>query len=475
MIVGVIVLVELGGWLVYRSVHHGPTALELTEKCLRREKLLTIESLDGDTIAESARGGALATRVEGNGVHLAIATSDSEAAELAKEYLRTAGRQIDLRLDVHGRVLYVWEAPAAADGVATSDDVRLLVRVRLGASLRSPVVTAVLFTCAGQRVDIVSAFGRAGATTVAADLDALAPALYHADHRALVPPVRDPGYVDSLAALVAEHDVRLVVPLTDLDQEIVSAARTALEPALVLAPSAEVCRAMGDKYLAHVFFEEHGIPSPRSWLPDEVPDDARFPLLVKVREGFGSRHIYRADDAEQLAFHLRTTPVESMVQERCLGAEFSVDVFCDVDGRCLNAIPRSMIQSKGGESIKGRSLADRELVEHGARVAETIGIVGPANIQCFREPDGTLPVTDVNPRFGGAFPLPLAAGSRYPELALALARGERPEPRLGEFREGVVMTRFFSDLCLVEDGNGELVPFAEELPQPVAVEPGTVE
>ena len=44
-------------------------------------------------------------------------------------------------------------------------------------------------------------------------------------------------------------------------------------------------------------------------------------------------------------------------------------------------------------------------------------------------------MTDVNPRFGGAFPLPLAAGSRYPELALALARGERPEPRLGEFRE----------------------------------------
>ena len=47
-----------------------------------------------------------------------------------------------------------------------------------------------------------------------------------------------------------------------------------------------------------------------------------------------------------------------------------------------------------------------------------------------------------------------------------------PEPRLGEFRAGVVMTRFFSDLCLVPDGNGGLVPFAEELPDPVAVEPG---
>ena len=123
-----------------------------------------------------------------------------------------------------------------------------------------------------------------------------------------------------------------------------------------------------------------------------MPADARYPLLVKVREGFGSRHIYRADDREQLEFYLRATPVDSMVQERCLGEEFSIDVFCDTGGRCLNAIPRSMIQSKGGESIKGESLQDRELIDHGARVAETIGIVGPANVQCFREPDGSLPL-----------------------------------------------------------------------------------
>ena len=50
-------------------------------------------------------------------------------------------------------------------------------------------MTAVLFTCAGQRVDILDAFKRAGATTVAADVNALAPALYHADHHVLVPRV----------------------------------------------------------------------------------------------------------------------------------------------------------------------------------------------------------------------------------------------------------------------------------------------
>ncbi len=332
-------------------------------------------------------------------------------------------------------------------------------------------MTAVLFTCAGQRVDIVSAFGRAGATTVATDVNPLAPALYHADRHELVRRVDDPGYVAQLTELVAEHDVSLVVPLTDLDQPILALSRHELGAA-VLLPPADVVEQMGDKYLAHETFERLDIPSPASWLPENLPEDIRFPVAVKAREGFGSRHIYRATDREELDFHLARTPVPSFVQAWCLGEEFSIDVFSDFQGRCLNAIPRTMIESKGGESIKGITIKDGELIDHGRRVAEALPIYGPANIQCFRELDGSLVLTDVNPRFGGAFPLPLAAGSRYPELALALADGKQPEPTVGEFREGVVMTRFFSHLCLTENGDGMLEPFAEEVPEPVASEPG---
>ena len=320
-------------------------------------------------------------------------------------------------------------------------------------------------------MDIVSAFGRAGATTVAVDVNPLAPALYHADRYELVVRVDDPGYVSQLAELVSEHGIDLVVPLTDLDQLILAGARDELGAALLLSP-VDVAERMGDKYLAHETFEALGIPSPPSWLPEKLPAHVDFPVLIKAREGFGSRHIYRAQDREELDFHLARTPVPSFVQAQCRGEEFSVDVFSDFDGRCLNAIPRTMIESKGGESIKGMTIKDWDLIEHGRRIAEALPIWGPANIQCFREPDGTLLVTDVNPRFGGAFPLPLAAGSRYPELALALANGERPEPAVGEFLEGVVMTRFFSDLCLTEGADRRLEPFAEELPEPVASEPG---
>ncbi len=333
-------------------------------------------------------------------------------------------------------------------------------------------MTSVLFTCAGQRVDIVSAFRRAGAHTVAVDADPLAPALYHAHERAIVPRVDGDGYLPALRQLVRGHGVRLVIPLADLDHLLLAERRTELDGALVLLPAPEVVRRTEDKHEAHLFFEQHGIPSPASWLPDELPGDLPYPVLVKPRRGFGSRHIYRAEDGEELDFYLRKTPADSFVQQVCAGEEFSIDVFCDFEGRCLGAIPRTMIESKGGESIKGMSIKDDALIDFGRQVAETLPIWGPANIQCFRVAPDRHEVTDVNPRFGGGFPLPLAAGGRYPELALALARGERPEPRLGDFREGVTMTRFFSDLCLSAGDAGTLEPFSEDLPEPVASEPG---
>ena len=242
--------------------------------------------------------------------------------------------------------------------------------------------------------------------------------------------------------------------------------------ALVLLPSEEVVRRVGDKFTAHLFFEERGIPSPPSWLPDDVPADARYPLLVKVREGFGSRNIFRARDRAELDFFLGYTAVDSFVQTCCKGEEFSIDVFCDLDGRCLNAIPRTMIQSKGGESIKGMTIQDRDLIEFGAEVAEALGLVGPGNDPVLprgrRAPRGHR----CEPALRRGVPVTARRGESLPGARAAARERERPEPRLGDFRAGVLMTRFFSHLCLTTDDGGTLVPFAEELPEPVAGEPG---
>ena len=115
-----------------------------------------------------------------------------------------------------------------------------------------------------------------------------------------------------------------------------------------------------------------------------------------------------------------------MVQALCTGEEFSIDVFCDFDGRCLNAIPRTMIESKGGESIKGMTIFDPELIELGRRVAEALPLKGPGCVQCFREP--TAPCRSPTSTRASAGPSPL--GRRRQPLPGARDRaGERRAPR----------------------------------------------
>jgi carbamoyl-phosphate synthase large subunit len=112
-----------------------------------------------------------------------------------------------------------------------------------------------------------------------------------------------------------------------------------------------------------------------------------------------------------------------------------------------------MIESRGGESIKGTVIADPELVALGRHVVETLVVRGPCTVQVFRDARVGLGITDVNTRFGGAFPAPMYAalpGRTYPELIVRMAQGEQIEPHVGEFRAGVTFTRYFWQLELDE-------------------------
>jgi carbamoyl-phosphate synthase large subunit len=309
---------------------------------------------------------------------------------------------------------------------------------------------AVLLTGVGKRYDIVAAFAQ-HTTVVAADPNPLAPAQYAAQVRAAVPRIDDPGYVPALAELCARHGVGAVVPLTDLDIEVLARARADGHlPAFV--PDPDVATATYDKYEAHVLLERLGFPSPPTVLPGTQPPS--YPVMVKPRRGSGARSIHRADDAEAADFFARYVQEPVMLQRLMDGPEFSVDCLSDLDGRCLNAIPRTMIESRGGESIKGTVIADAELVELGRSLVEALGVRGPCTVQAFRDPAFGLGITDVNTRFGGAFPAPMYAaspGRTYPELIVRMAAGEQVEPHVGEFTAGLTFTRYFWQLELDAD------------------------
>jgi len=310
---------------------------------------------------------------------------------------------------------------------------------------------AVLLTGVGKRHDIVSSFAHL-TKTIAADPSPLAPAQYAAQVRTAVPLISDPGYVPALERLCAEHGVGAVLPLTDLDIEVLAEARAAgALPALV--PSPEVARATYDKYETHLLLGRLSLPSPPTVLPNADLQALSYPVMVKPRRGSGARSIHLAADPEEARFFIDYVKEPTMVQRAMNGPELSIDCLGDLAGRCLNAIPRTMLESRGGESIKGQVIHDEELIELARVAMEALAICGPATIQVFRDPELGLGITDVNTRFGGAFPAPAYAampGHTYPELIVRLAAGETIEPHVGFFRAGMTFTRYYSQLELDE-------------------------
>ena len=105
LVVGLAQLVVASAWSL---THDDPTLLDLTRRCLEREKGLVVEATAGDRVAASAGGGTLRTVVEGGLVTIALATSEAEAESLRAAY---AAGDPGPRLDVRGRYVALWLRP----------------------------------------------------------------------------------------------------------------------------------------------------------------------------------------------------------------------------------------------------------------------------------------------------------------------------------------------------------------------------
>jgi carbamoyl-phosphate synthase large subunit len=311
---------------------------------------------------------------------------------------------------------------------------------------------AVMLTGTGKRYDIVSAFAQ-HTRLIACDPNPLSPAAYAATVRTAVPMIKDPDYVPALQRLVEQHDVGAIVPLTDLDIDVLAHARADGRLPQALVPDPRIAEATYDKFACHELLLEHGLPSPPTTLPDG-PAPESYPVMIKPIHGSGARNIFPARTREEAEFFINYIDEPVMVQRLMDGPEFSIDCLSDRDGVCLNAIPRTMLESRGGESIKGTVIADEELIDLGRRVVEAFGVRGPATVQVFRDRETGLGITDVNTRFGGAFPAPVYAskpGRSYPELIARMANGEAVEPAVGDFDAGMTFTRYFWQLELDAD------------------------
>ncbi len=310
---------------------------------------------------------------------------------------------------------------------------------------------SILISSAGRRTSLVEAFLEACAgkeKVIAADADPLAPALFVADEGVMVPRLDDDEFLEHLLAVCARHDVRLVVPTIDTELLLYARNRARFEGEGVvpLVSSVSLIETTLSKRKTEATFAMAGIRTPRSWEMD-VASIGDFPaeMFVKPDQGSASAHTYPSTP-ERLEAVLPLVP-DPVVQEKIDAVEVTVDALLDRAGVLVHMVPRIRLKTVGGESVQGVTLPDLPLREWLSRVFAVVtdlGGWGPMTVQIFlTSPVPTL--IEVNPRFGGGFPLAYRAGARYPQWILQIIDGRAVEPRLGEYRKGLFMTRSLTE------------------------------
>ncbi|GMT41736.1 MAG: hypothetical protein IEMM0002_0147 [bacterium] len=121
-----------------------------------------------------------------------------------------------------------------------------------------------------------------------------------------------------------------------------------------------------------------------------------------------------------------------------------MDVLCGFDGRVISVVPRERLVIRSGVSDRGRTEKNKKLIDLSAKVAETLGIIGAANLQC-KVDGGKITYFEVNPRFSGAIQLTIKAGADFPAMILEMINGG-VAPRIGEFTDNLTMVSYEESL-----------------------------
>ena len=286
--------------------------------------------------------------------------------------------------------------------------------------------TNILITSAGKRVALTRYFketlsrffpeAKVYTTDMRPDM---APAAYVSDGCFAVPRVTAPEYPDLLFSLCREQGVGIVVPTIDTELMVLAAQkeRFAQEGIHVIVGDEAFVGVCRDKRLTGDFFAAHDIRVPRP-IDKHHPT---FPLFAKPYDGSLSTNLHFITKPEELTDDiLRDDKLLFMEYiDRKVYKEYTVDMYFGRDHEVKSIVPRERIEIRAGEINKGRTAKNAIVPYLKERLAHIDGCVGCICMQLFFHPD-TLDIVgiEVNPRFGGGYPLTYMSGANYPELLI---------------------------------------------------------
>lgn len=325
-----------------------------------------------------------------------------------------------------------------------------------------------LMLSAGRRGELLNDFrlsAEEGSKIVAADLSPYAPALYMADKRYLLPRIDDPSYIDSVLDICKKECIRAVTTFIDPEIEILAKNRDKFQAigVEVLAPYEETARICFDKYLMFEHLRDAGIPTVMTWSTIEEfnnsyqANEVSFPVFVKPRTGSGSVGARKVSCYDILVESMKEDP-SLIIQEYMDCLDLDADVYIDtITHEAVAAFSKKKIETRIGGASKTISFKDKKLFAFISQIVKTLKFSGPIDMDFFYR-DGQYYLSEVNPRFGGAYLHAYGAGVDFIKLIENNLKGIANNPNFGDYEDGVVMMMYDS---VVIRKPGEFADYSE--------------
>lgn len=320
----------------------------------------------------------------------------------------------------------------------------------------------ILFSSCGRRVELIRFFKSAkeiisNGHIIGIDANPLAPALQVVDKAYLAPRIAEIDYLPFIRDLCEKEKVDILIPLIDTELPIYAKEIDdfkAIGVRILVSPESviEICF---DKLKTTRYFK-------RIKLPHLVTYDANdhgwkqkveFPAIIKPKRGSSSKDVYIVKSEEEVDI-FRKRIDNPILQEMAKGMEITLDCLSDLSGCPVRIFARERLETRAGESSKGRTFKDRDLFDLAERLLNELRAIGPTTIQCFRTESGYR-FTEINPRFGGGYPLSHHAGADYPNLILRMCKGEIIGKDIGNYEEDIYFCRYDEAFYLKNVKNGK--------------------
>ncbi|WP_420600857.1 ATP-grasp domain-containing protein [Flagellimonas sp.] len=315
----------------------------------------------------------------------------------------------------------------------------------------------ILITSAGRRVSLIRSFQKElekiypDAKVVAADSDpVLSAACQIADHHFKVPRLDQPDYIGTLIELCHKWNIKLLIPTIDTELLLLAENINLFEKAgiQVVISSYDFVQKCRNKRTIHKFFESHNVG-----IAKEYPKD-NFELPIYIKPIDGSRgvdnHIVKNEESLRDYYFTNEKLMFLEYLDHTLYEEFTCDLYYDRQHSLKCAVPRKRLEVRDGEVYKALT-RNNELVSY---IKERFGYIegarGCLTAQFFKHKnEDKIYGIEINPRFGGGYPLTYLSGANYSKWILdEYLLDKKIEDKFNSWEDNLLMIRYDDEILV---------------------------